>query len=49
MDSRGNPVVMVMVNEQIEERRIVTGISDGSQTEVLGGLDKGDIVVVTER
>ena len=49
LDSQGNPVVMVMVNEQIEERRIVTGISDGSQTEVLGGLDKGDIVVVTER
>ncbi|GAG31393.1 unnamed protein product, partial [marine sediment metagenome] len=31
-DSEGNPVVKVMVNEEIEERPVVTGISDGYQT-----------------
>jgi len=47
-DSQGNPVVQVAVNEQIEERPIVIGISDGVETEVLGGLDEGEMVVVKE-
>ena len=46
LDSQGSPVVMVMVDELIEERKIVTGISNGSQTEVLGGLDEGEVVTV---
>ena len=45
-DSEGNPVVKVMVNEQIEERPVVTGISDGYQTEIVDGLDEGEIVVI---
>jgi HlyD family secretion protein len=44
-DSQGNPVVKVMVNDQIEERAVVTGISDGSQTEIVSGLNEGDMVV----
>jgi HlyD family secretion protein len=46
LDSEGNPVVMVMVNEQVAERRIVAGISNGSQTEILSGLSEGEVVVV---
>ena len=46
LDSQGNPVVMVMVNEQVAERRIVAGISNGSQTEILSGLSEGEVVVV---
>ncbi len=43
-DSQGNSVVEVMANEQIEERTVVTGISDGFQTEILDGLEEGDMV-----
>jgi len=43
-DSEGNTIVEVMVNEQIEERIVVTGISDGYQTEILGGLEEGEVV-----
>jgi multidrug efflux pump subunit AcrA (membrane-fusion protein) len=43
-DSPGNPIVEVMVNEQIEERTVVTGISDGLQTEILDGLEEGEVV-----
>ncbi len=44
-DSQGNPVVKVMVGGQIEERAVVIGMSDGSQTEVVSGLDEGEVVV----
>jgi len=44
-DSQGNQIVHVMVGEQIQERQVVTGISDGLQTEILSGLDEGEIVV----
>jgi HlyD family secretion protein len=44
-DSQGNPVVWVMVGEQIEQRPVVVGISDGFQTEVIQGLNEGETVV----
>ncbi len=44
-DSRGNPIVDVMVNGQSEERAVVIGVSDGSQTEILSGLAEGEVVV----
>jgi len=46
-DSQGNPIVYVMVDEQIEERSVVIGISDGYQTEIVSGLEEGEIVVGT--
>jgi RND family efflux transporter MFP subunit len=51
-DAQGNPVVQVMVagepegTREIEERSVVTGISDGFQTEIISGLGEGEIVVV---
>jgi len=45
-DSQGNPVVKVMVNEQIQERLVVLGISDGYDTEIVDGLDEGDTAVI---
>ncbi len=45
-DNQGNPIVKVIVNEQIQERTIVIGISDAYQTEIVGGLQEGEIVVV---
>jgi HlyD family secretion protein len=44
-DSQGNPVVKVMVKGKIEERVVVTGMSDGLQTEIISGLDEGEVVV----
>jgi len=48
-DSQGNAVVMVKLNGQIEARPVVTGISDGLQTEILDGLDEGEILAVKKR
>jgi len=45
LDSQGNTVVDLMVDEQIEERPVVTGISDGFQTEIIDGLKEGESVV----
>jgi multidrug efflux pump subunit AcrA (membrane-fusion protein) len=44
-DNQGNALVKVMVNGQIEERRVVRGISDGFQTEIVDGLEEGERVV----
>ena len=48
-DSQGNPIVKVMVDEEIEERPVVIGISDGYQTEIVDGLEEGEVVVVERR
>jgi len=48
-DSQGNPVVKVMVNGQIEERAVVSGITDGYQTEIVSGLNEGDTVVIEKK
>jgi RND family efflux transporter MFP subunit len=45
-NSQGKTIVEVMVNGQTEERTVVTGISDGLQTEILDGLREGEVVVV---
>ena len=44
-DSQGNTVVEVVVNEQTEKRTVVIGISDGFQTEIVDGLDEGELVM----
>ena len=46
LDNQGNSVVTVMVNELTQEKKVVIGISNGSHTEILGGLNEGEIVVV---
>jgi len=45
-DNQDNPVVYVMVDEQLEERSVVIGISDGFQTEIKAGLSEGEIVAM---
>lgn len=44
-DSEGRTIVNVMVNEQIEERPVVIGISDDFNTEIVSGLNEGETVV----
>jgi RND family efflux transporter MFP subunit len=41
-----NPMVVVYVDGQQEERDITLGLSDGTNTEVLSGLEEGDEVVI---
>jgi len=43
-DSQGNSIVGVMVDGQIEERVVIIGISDGFQTEILDGLEEGEMI-----
>lgn len=44
-DSQGNTVVEVILDEQIEERIVITGISNGVETEIISGLQEGEIVI----
>ncbi len=44
-DSQGNPIVEIMVNGQIEERGVDIGVSDGFQTEIVDGLEEGEVVI----
>ena len=44
-DSEGNPTVDVMVNGQTVERAVVVGVSDGLQTEIIDGLEEGEMVL----
>ena len=39
-----NPKVLVLVDEQVEERAITLGLTDGINTEVLSGLEEGEKV-----
>jgi len=48
-DSQGSSIVYVMVDEQIEERSVVTGISDGFYTEIVSGLEEGEMVLVGKK
>jgi HlyD family secretion protein len=44
-DKEGKTIVRVVVNKQMEERPVVTGISDGFNTEVISGLGEGEMVL----
>ncbi len=48
-DSEGNFAVKVMDNEQVKEKPVVIGISDGFQTEIVDGLDEGEVAVIERR
>jgi RND family efflux transporter MFP subunit len=41
-----NPMVVVLVDRKQEQRYITLGLSDGTNTEVLSGLEEGEKVVV---
>jgi hypothetical protein len=45
-DVANNQVVEVLVNGVIEQRIVTTGISDGSYSEVLSGLQAGEQVIL---
>jgi HlyD family secretion protein len=45
-DSQGNQAVRVQIDGEVEIRPVITGISDGLDTEIIGGLSEGDTVVI---
>lgn len=45
-DGEGRTMVKVMVNEQIEERLVEIGISDGFDTEIINGLREGEMALI---
>jgi len=46
-DDQGNPVVRVVIDEETTERPVITGISDGFDTEIISGLSEGETVIET--
>lgn len=44
-DSSGDTVVQVLVDGQVQERAVVTGLSDGYEIEIVDGLNEGDMVL----
>ncbi len=44
-DSQGRTTVEIRLNEQTAERKVVIGVSDGTQTEIVSGLKEGEVVV----
>ncbi|MCL6611731.1 MAG: hypothetical protein K6T66_09365 [Peptococcaceae bacterium] len=36
---------MAVVNNRVVRRTVITGISDGENVEITGGLEEGDIIV----
>ncbi|HEY51258.1 MAG TPA: efflux RND transporter periplasmic adaptor subunit [Dehalococcoidia bacterium] len=45
-DNEGNPVVYVVVDDDLEARPVEIGISDGFDTEIISGLNAGETVLV---
>ena len=50
-DAQGNTIVWVVTTgsegmQQIEERPVVTGLSDGFQAEIISGLSEGEVIIV---
>jgi RND family efflux transporter MFP subunit len=49
-DSEGNPVVNVVVDDdELEERVVVIGISDGFDTEIVSGLKAGETILARSK
>jgi HlyD family secretion protein len=48
-DSQGKPVVQVLEKDKMTEKAVVLGKSDGVQTEVLKGLQSGEIIILTQQ
>ena len=44
-NAQGQTIVKVVINQQVEERQVKLGLTDGVQTEVIDGLQPGDIII----
>ena len=48
-DSEENSIVKITVNGEVQEKAVVIGISDGTQTEIIDGLSEGETIVIELR
>ncbi|MBU2536416.1 MAG: efflux RND transporter periplasmic adaptor subunit [Chloroflexota bacterium] len=49
-DSEGNPVVSVVIeDDELEERPVIVGISDGFDTEIISGLKVGETILARSK
>lgn len=49
-DSEGNTIVNVLVDDdELEEKPVVVGVSDGFNTEIISGLEAGETVLATSK
>jgi len=46
LDEQGNSIVKVKTDEGVVERKVVTGITDELQTEIISGLNEGETVLI---
>ncbi|GEM_PF-6783104 len=44
-----NRIVKVKVGDQVEERMVRTGLTDGSRTEILSGVEEGETVIIPQQ
>jgi len=49
MNGKGETAVSISTNGQTEERTVVTGASDGLQTEIVSGLHEGETIAIETR
>lgn len=48
-ERQGKPYVKTIVGNQVIDREVATGISDGTETEIVSGLNEGEKVVIETR
>ena len=46
LDEQGNSIVKVKTGEEVVARKVVTGITDELQTEIISGLNEGETVLI---
>ena len=47
--NNGNATVRVTIEDKVETRNVTTGISDGSNTEIVSGLNEGESIVIERK
>lgn len=45
----GNRIVKVKVGDKVEERQVRTGLTDGSKTEIMSGVEEGETVIIAQQ
>jgi len=46
---QGQAIVSVLVNEQVQEREVETGLQTPTQIEIVSGLEEGEVVITGQR
>jgi hypothetical protein len=46
-NSQGQKIVNILIDQKMQEQPVTLGLTDGAQTEVISGLNEGDVVYLT--